>query len=197
RLYRYSQLPDYRSFRVSVPVVRDFGRMVKLALALNMAVKLEFGQPEPELMEEVLDQANLFLHQPSVSQPVEFFYSVFMGFYHEYPVSLWAIQQEDSYSNRFVTEEGSEAISKRLIGAVPKGYLSGFGEEFRHGLLSEGAECLNCPFAQICLGYFKWPSTSYHCDGGVKVLFRTLQEAALELKQDLSSFSSSNEKGEP
>ena len=51
-LYRYAPLPADRPVRVSVPVVPGFSKIVKLALSLNFAVKLEISQPEPALIEE-------------------------------------------------------------------------------------------------------------------------------------------------
>ena len=94
-LYRYSPLLAERPVRVSVPVVAGFSKVVKLALSLNFAVKLEVSQPEPALIEELLRVATLYLHQSTVSQPVEFIHSIFLAFYNRTPVTLWAIQEED------------------------------------------------------------------------------------------------------
>ena len=62
-LYRYSTMRAERPVRVSVPVVPGFSKVVKLALSLDFAVKLELSQPEPAVMEELLHVAGLYLHQ--------------------------------------------------------------------------------------------------------------------------------------
>jgi hypothetical protein len=54
-------------------------------------------------------------------------------------------------------------------------------------LLAERSECCDCEFFENCGGYFKWPHKSYDCSG-VKAVFRTLKDAAIELRQDLNEF---------
>jgi hypothetical protein len=186
-LYRYSPLPADRPVRVTVPVAPGFGKVVKLALSLNFAVKLEPSQPEPKLIEELLHVADLYLHQTTVSQPVEFIHSVFLAFYHGEPVSLWAVQEEEPSRECFVTDQGVETVSKRFAGADLKHDSASFIKRFTEELISEKRECLDCGFFEMCLGYFKGPEKEYGCDG-VKTLFEKLRKAAEELKADLSSF---------
>jgi hypothetical protein len=71
QLYRYSPLIAERPVRVTVRVATGFSKVVKLALSLNFAVKLEVSQPEPALIEELLQAASLYLHSSTVSQTVE------------------------------------------------------------------------------------------------------------------------------
>ena len=191
-LYRYAPLPADRPVRVSVPVVPGFSKVVKLALSLNFAVKLEISQPEPALIEELLRVATLYLHQSTVSQPVEFIHSIFLGFYNRNPVTLWAIQEEDPDLFRYVTDLGEETLSRRFSGVELKYGVASFIKEFTAALLSEKQECGNCAFYESCAGYFKWPRREYRCDG-VKALFRTLQTAAEELRADLAAFDTPGE----
>jgi hypothetical protein len=191
-LYRYSMLLAKRPVRVSVPVMPGFSKVVKLALSLDFAVKLEPSQPEPKACEELLQVAGLYLHQSTVSQPVEYIHSMFLAFYHGEPVTLWAVQEEDPSHARYITDRGTETISRRLAGVELNQDLTSFIDKFIEGLIREGSECNDCEFFQSCLGYFKWPQKEYRC-AGVKAVFQRMKEAAEELKVDLSSFGSSNE----
>jgi hypothetical protein len=195
-LYRYSPLPANRPVRGSVPVASGFSKVVKLALSLNFAVKLEPSQPEPQLIEELLDVVELYLHGVTVSQPVEYIHSIFLAFYYGSPVSLWAVQEEDPSRNRFVTDQGLEAVSKRFAGTDLKHAPPSFIREFTKELLNESRECHDCRFFEVCLGYFKWPEKAYRCDG-VRTIFETLRKAAEELKADLSSLPSSHGEKRP
>jgi hypothetical protein len=188
-LYRYSTLAAERPVRVSVPVVPGFGKVVKLALSLDFAVKLELSQPEPPVTAELLRVADLYLHQSTVSQPVEYIHSMFLSFYHGEPVSLWTVQEEDPSRMRYVTDRGAETISRRFAGAELGRDLPSFIGKFVEGLLEAGSECSDCEFLEGCLGYFKWPAKGYRCDG-VKAVFQRLKDAAEELRKDLSSFPS-------
>ena len=190
-LYRYTTLPHERPVRVTVPVAPGFSKVVRLALSLDFAVKLGPSQPSPALMEELFLVASLYLHQSTVSQPVEYIHSMFLAFYHGDPVVLWALQEEDPSRMRYITEQGTETISSRFAGVEPNRDLPSFIDKFAEGLLKEGSECIDCEFFPGCLGYFKWPWKEYRCDG-VKALFQSLKEAACELKEDLSSFRSPN-----
>ncbi len=191
-LYRYSPLLAERPVRVSIPVAAGFSKVVKLALSLNFAVKLEVSQPEPALIEELLRVATLYLHQSTVSQPVEFIHSIFLGFYKGTPGTLWAIQEEDPAHFRYVTDEGEETLSRRFAGVELQYGVASFIKEFTADLLSEKQECGDCEYFENCAGYFKWPRREYRCDG-VKALFQTLQAAAEELKADLASFNTPGE----
>jgi len=195
-LYRYAPLLAGRPVRVSIPVAPGFSKAVKLALSLNFAVKLEASQPEPRRIQELLGVADLYLHQSTVSQPVEYIHSVFLAFYHGEPVSLWAVQEEDPSLYCFVTDQGAEIVSKRFAGADLKRDLGSFIKGFTEELLSERRECVDCVFYEVCFGYFKWPEKEYRCDG-VKTLFETLRKAAEEMKADLSSFQVRKAEGRP
>lgn len=195
-LYRYSPLIAERPVRISVIVAAGFSKVVKLALSLNFAVKLEVTQPEPALIEELLQIVNLYLHQSTVSQPVEFIHSIFWSFYNRNPVTLWAIQEEDPAHFRYITDLGVETLSRRLAGVESKYGVASFIREFTEELLSEKQECGDCAFFENCAGYFKWPRREYRCDG-VKALFQTIRAAAGELRADIASFSTPGQENRP
>jgi hypothetical protein len=184
KLYRHAKLLDKHPVRVSMPVTPGFSQAARVAAALNFAVRLEPAQPAPEVMAELFDVLDFFLHHPSVTRPMEYFHSALLAFYDQQSVTLWAIQEEDPAVVRYVTDDGVEIVSPRFAGAPPPGDIASFLDEFQRALLAERGQCYGCEFFENCGGYFKWPRRDYDC-AGVKIVFRTLKEAAGELKRDL------------
>lgn len=182
-LYRFSHLLDKHQIRVSIPVSAGFANAVRLSLALNFSVKLEVGQPDRDLVEELSRVLELYLHRSTVCQPVEYFHSTFLSFFHQEPSSLWFVQEEDPEQIRFVSDNGEESVSKRLNG-LPFQNRNGLqpGEQ---QLSVEKSECDDCEFFDRCGGYFKWPNKDFSCEG-VKTLFGTMRAAAAELRADLN-----------
>jgi hypothetical protein len=183
KLYRHAKLLDKHPVRVSMPVTPGFSKAVKVATALNFSIRLEPAQPAPEVMEELFDVLDFFLHHPSVTQPVEYFHSALMSFYAQQAITMWAIQEEDPTQVRYVTDDGVETISPRFAGAA-SGDLASFVAGFQRALLTGESECRECEFWERCGGYFKWPRREFDC-GGVKAIFQTLREAASELREDV------------
>jgi hypothetical protein len=184
-LYRHAKLLDKHPVRVSIPVVPAFGKAVKVANSLQFTVKLEMGQPENAVVEEMFSALDFYLHNTSVSQPVEFFHSSLVSFYDQDPVTLWDVQEEDPSYIRYVTEEGRETLTRRFVNDIPIGDLDFFVFDLWQSLLAEGSECCSCEFFENCGGYFKWPRVNYRCDG-VKAVFGALRDAAVELRQALN-----------
>jgi hypothetical protein len=189
-LYRHAKLLDKHPMRVAIPAVPGFSQAVKIATSLQFSVKLEVGQPDPPAVEELRTVADFYLHHSSVSQPIEYFHSALLSFYHRNPVTLWDIQEEDPVYLRYVTEEGRETVARPLVnGSVGSmtGDLDSFVATLTTELLAGRGECTSCEFFANCGGYFKWPRKEYSCDG-VKTVFRALREAAGELEHDLTAF---------
>lgn len=194
-LYRFSPLLDKHQIRVSIPVSAGFANAVRLSLALHFSVKLEVGQPDWELIEELEKVLELYLHRATVSEPVEYFHSTFLSFFHQQPASLWFIQEEDPEQIRFVSDDGEENVTKRLAGWAGNPIVSdgatfqrqnGNGRrQVKRQATTEKIECDTCEFFDRCGGYFKWPNRDFGCEG-VKGLFATLRAAAAELRTDLS-----------
>jgi hypothetical protein len=195
-LYEYAPLLARRPVRVTVPVVGGFSKVVKLATSLNFAVKLEGSQPDPPLIEELSQVVHSYLHQETVSEPIEYFHSLFLAFYRGDSVSLWGVQEEDPALNRFITDAGEETISHRFPLAHPHHDVSSFVHTFRDSVLAERGECCRCDFLEPCSAYFKWPGRDYGCDG-VKGLFQTLKNAARQLREDLTSYHASRGEERP
>ena len=181
-LYRHTNLLDNHPVWVAIPVLAGFGKAVKVAIALNFAVRLEIGQPEPALIEELCEMAQFYLRQPTVAQPVEFFHSTLLGFYHNDPAPLWVVLDDDPVAQRYVGDDGAECVSTRLAEA---GIATDSAEDLEK-LLTASADCQSCEFLGSCGGYFKWPKGDYEC-AGVKRLFGELRDAAAELRNDLTA----------
>ncbi|MCM3903569.1 MAG: hypothetical protein ND866_17840 [Pyrinomonadaceae bacterium] len=186
-LYNFSRLLDKHPIRASIAVKPGFAKAVRLALALKFAVKLEIEQPEPALIEEMAEVLDLYLHRPNVSQPVEYFHSIFLSLYQQEPATLWVVQEEDPEYFRFVTDDGVETVSPRFAGVDPKNKTIARSEESLEARPLEVIECDTCEFLKCCGGYFKWPNRNFSCEG-VKTIFGTLNGAAVELRADLATY---------
>jgi hypothetical protein len=184
-LYRYTALLDNHPVRVSLPVVAGFSKAVKLASALQFAVKLQVDQPGSDLIEELRQVLSLYLHQSTVSQPIDFFHGSLLAFLNDQPITLWAVQEEDPALFRYVTDQGEEALPRQSRGTWLKHGATGV-DQLVGELLAEPGECARCEFLDPCGGYFKWPNRDFDC-AGVKSLLGTLQAAAVELKRDLAA----------
>ena len=187
RLYDLAPLNTKHPVRVTIPVVPGFTKAVRLAGSLNFAVKLAVTQPDPDLVREMVEVLDYYLHHSTVSQPIEFFHSLLMAFIEEAPLNLWTIQEEDPALFRYITDRGEETISPRLAGAEV-GQKPPFSlETFIMKLLVEGGDCNMCKFLNPCYGYFKWPRKDYACEG-VEVLLKTVKMAAHDLRQDMAAY---------
>lgn len=187
-LYSFAKLLDNHPVRITLPVETGFENAVKLASSLQFDVKLQIGQPRTTLIESLERVLDDYLHSTTVTQPIEFFHSLLLGFCNNDSVNLWAIQEEDPAFFRNVDEQGRERLPGRLSisesGPTPENFVTEWGK----GLLAEGAECTDCPFFAPCRGYFKWPIRDYDC-AGVKGLLTSLQQAASELREDIAAAS--------
>jgi hypothetical protein len=184
-LYHLSELPAGWPVRVSIPVQPGFAKAVYLAAALHFPVNLEVGQPTPSLVAELLQVLDVYLHRPTIRQPIEFFHSVLMAFYHETPATLWGIQGDDPGEVCYVSDGGKESLPPRFAGLALAGPLDTFVETLRKTVLANDHPCRECEFLSTCCGYFRWPNPAYCCDG-VKAVFGALREAACSLRSDLS-----------
>ncbi len=183
-LYRHVNLHDQHPVRVAIAVRPGFFSAVKVASALHFAVRLELGQPDPILIEELAAVLDFYLHQPTVAQPIEYFHSALLGFYHQDPAPLWAVLDEDPVWLRYIDDAGAESLSGRLAGVATTVESDAGLAAWMERVLATDKECQACAFRQNCGGYFKWPHPDYDCSG-VKQLFGVLRDAADELRSDL------------
>ena len=186
KLYRLCRLQRSHPVRVVVPIVPGFSKAVRVASFLQLPVKLEGAQPDPELIEELSEVLDFFLHNKAVSQPIEYFSGLLTTLIHKQPVTLWDIQEEHPALLRYVDERGAETLARRPFTAENED-LNSFQFELTKRVLSPESECSSCEFFLNCGGYFKWPERDFSCEG-IKRVFRRLRHAAFELHDDLSLY---------
>ncbi|MFB1486334.1 MULTISPECIES: hypothetical protein [unclassified Thiocapsa] len=175
-LYRCTGLSVRHPVRVTVPYRPGLARAVKLALSLGFSVRLHGHQPSPEAVAEARQALAEYLHNPTVSQPVEPFHTLLIAFLQDTPVALWSLLERDPAEVRVLDERGEQAP-----GQGPDSVAA-----FRDALLAAGGECCGCPYLSRCDGYFKWPRSDYSCIG-VKRLFAEVETAADALRADLAA----------
>jgi hypothetical protein len=159
--------------RVLIPALAGFSKAVKLAASLQFSIRIELGQPSAEVIDELKQVLDYYLHQSQVSQPIEPFHGMLMSLYHGRPSTLWDLEERNTSIVAYIDDLGSET-------EVP------VPEKFGTELLAAHAECEGCELFGHCSGYFKWPERGYSC-AGIRSLFATISEAAGELRRDMKS----------
>lgn len=187
-LYRCAELLDAHPVRVSLPFEVGLARAMKLALALGFAVRLQGHQPTWLAVAEARAALVDYLHNPTVSQPVEPFHGLLVSFVHDQPVSLWSLLEQDPAEIQVIDDDGALV---RDAGPASLG-------EFQAQLLATGGECSDCPWLSRCGGYFKWPVRDFTCaaaGSGIQRLFSDIEAAAGALRADLSAAEAPPEPG--
>ena len=185
-LYRLVDVLAVRDVRVSMPATPRFLKAVRLAASLGLPVRLLPGQPSTEAVNELGAALDLYLHDPMVETPIEFFHSALAWMRGAQAGSLWTITEEDPAIFRHYDTDGRPGLPRTTQPLWDATSLQDFVTSHLARLISEGAECTTCPWQQLCQGYFKWPDPSYSCHG-VKQLFATLRAAADEIERDLAA----------
>lgn len=185
-LYRHTPLLEQHPVRVVIPVQSGFYKAVKAAVALDFPVRLDIGQPSSALIEELEAVLKFYLHQSTVAQPIEYFQGILLSFYHQEPVSLWVILDENPQWLRYVADDGEVSLHGRLAGVSAALEANANLDVWMEQVLAAHEQCRSCEFLHHCGGYFKWPCPDYDC-AGVKRLFGELRDAAAELHRDLEA----------
>jgi hypothetical protein len=184
-LYRLVDMCATRELRVSVPAVPGFFKAVKLAASLRLPIRLLPGQPTPEVLAELTEALEFYLHGPMVETPLEFFHSLLAAACGTDCGSLWMILEEDPAAFLRFDDEGRPKLPRSGGCGSVELFTESFVENRLKSLLDQGAECASCLWQQVCRGYFKWPDPTFSC-GGVKQLFARIEAAADEIKRDLA-----------
>ena len=175
-LYRCTGLLKRHPVRVTIPLLPGLARAVKLALSLDLAVRLVGHRPDPAAVSEARQALHGYLYGATVAQPVEPFHSLLFALVQDTPVSLWSILEQDPAETRWLDERGEP-----VPGQGPASLAA-----WHAALSAHGAECRACPWFQTCGGYFTWPRTDAPCPGAT-ALFADLQTAATALRTDLAA----------
>ena len=175
-LYDLNPVARQRPVRVTVPGRAGLATAARIAMALQLPVRLLVVQPSPGLLAELHEVLDLYLHGPQTSAPVEFFQSALACALHgDAPPAWMALELDPDWFPR---------VDDADVHAWPP-QRAGFVREHLAQLVSAGSECATCPFREWCQGYFKWPDAGYDC-GGVKELLARVGESAVQLARDLN-----------
>jgi hypothetical protein len=177
-LYGVAQLRADRPLRVTIPVVEGVGRAARIAMALQLPVRLLPRQPPPDAIGELHAVLEAYLHDPQTTASVQPFDSALAFWLHGHPATVWAALDLDPAFVRTVRDGGDGDGA----GAPPDG--PGFVATTAARLVAGGAECAACPFLAWCAGFFKWPDPAYACDA-VKPLLGAIAGAAAQIARDL------------
>jgi hypothetical protein len=185
-LYRFSDLLSEQPVRVVVPSVKGAKRATNVAVSLGFAVKLDVQQPEEEALTELIEIADLYLHNPTISQPIEFFHSLLAAMCRKADITLWQIQEEDPTLYRYVSDDGQITLSGRLSSSDLQVDGPNWPQSLKSQLQAKADECAVCGFFKNCAGYFRFPDPNYQCDG-VRRLMGILKDAASDIEADLKA----------
>jgi hypothetical protein len=185
-LYKLVDACAVHDFRVTIPARPGLLKAVKLAAALRFPVRVLPGQPTAEVLAELKEVLDFYLHEPTVEAPVEFFHSLLAITYGADAGSLWMILEEDPAAFLRYDIDGQAWLPRSSSFELVEFSPVEFVENHLNNLVRQGAECATCLWQQSCRGYFKWPDPSYSCEG-IKELFSAIQAAADEIRRDLAS----------
>jgi len=185
-LYKLVDVSALHDVRVTIQARPGLLKAVKLAAALRFPIRVLPGQPKADVLAELQQALDFYLHDPAVEAPVEFFHSWIARTRGAEVGSLWMILEEDPAGYLQYDIDGQTKLP--LSGAVgsAESLPAEFVENHLKSLLEQGAECATCPWQQSCRGYFKWPDRAYSCQG-IKDLFAAIQAAADEMARDVAS----------
>jgi hypothetical protein len=175
-LYALNHVARQRPVRVTIPGRKGIAVAVRIAMALQLPVRLLAVQPSPEVLGELHEALELYLHGPQTSAPVEFFQSALANRLHGDAPPAWvALELDPDWFPRVDDDRAVSAWPPRQPGFVQARLAS---------LVNAGGECATCRFRDWCQGFFKWPDPAYACDGVVRLLAR-VEESAGQLARDL------------
>jgi hypothetical protein len=191
-LYRLAGKLQDSDLRISLPMRSGFSKTVQLATALNFAVKLEYLTPFPGLINELRQVIDIYLHQSTVSQPIDFLHSLLISFIHDYPGNLWQILEEDPAYYCFVSDQGKQLLPGRLTPGKLSFPAASFAARHQEIIRTADSECASCAYIDRCGCYFKWPDQTVSCrENKFQLVFSILEQAASEIVADQSSYGSS------
>src|SRR5262249_14897105 len=126
-LYRLVDVCAVREVRVSMPAAPGFLKAVKLAAALRLPVRVLPGQPTSEVLAELTEALEFYLHGTMVETPVEFFHSLLAGMCGVDTGSLWLILEEDPAVFQHCDVRGNAELPRsagiRLVEISPEAFV--------------------------------------------------------------------------
>lgn len=176
-LYHLTRVRYERPLRVTIPGRPGIARAGRIAMALQLPIRLITIQPSPEVLAELDEALESYLHDPQTIAPVEFFQSALAWWLHGDSAPIWvALELDPDWYRRVPEQDRPENESPPQE--------PGFVERWLERLVREGSECATCRFREWCRGFFKWPNCSYDC-AGVKRLLARIEESAGQIARDI------------
>ena len=121
RLHPLRRAAGTHPVRVTVRAAAGMTKAVKVAEALNFSVKLDVGQPDAAVGEELLALAEYYLRGANVTRPVEPLHALFLSFFSGNATNLWQLQEEDPATDRYVGDDGRRSLLERLAASgIPR-----------------------------------------------------------------------------
>lgn len=186
-LYRLVDVCSAHDIRITIPAAPGLFKAGRLATALHLPIRILPGQPAAAMLLELNKLLELYLHEPGIETPVEFFHSVLSFLCSGADSgSLWTILEEDPAEFRYYDANGRCRLPRSDPLRATDDPPADFVKNHLEILIDHAAECTSCPWRQPCGGYFKWPDPTYSCEG-VKSLFFNIQAAADDIGHDLAS----------
>jgi hypothetical protein len=176
-LYAVARLRHERPLRVTIPVMPGVEKAARVAMALQLPVRLDARQPTAAAVAELGPVLEAYLHDPQATEPVEFFHSGLAHGVHGVPATLWSALERDPAFHQRVSDDGTADPHEPP-------HDEGFVAAHVSRLVAAGADCARCRVRGFCAGYFKWPEPEYDC-GPVIGLLDELEAASGRLSRDL------------
>ena len=181
-VYRLVDVSKVRDVRLTIHLAPGFLKALRLAASLLLPVRLlPLEQPSEEVVAELKEAVDFYLHDPQVEMPIDFFHSALASARGLAVGDLWMILQQDPGRYPSFDESGAQVFRGDLGGRD----TSTFYADHLKALVDGGAECAKCSWREFCSGYFKLPDPNYSCAGLIEVLGR-LRTAAAEIESDLT-----------
>jgi hypothetical protein len=180
-LYALNPVARRRPVRVTVTARPGVARAARIAMALQLPVRVLSVQPAADVIGELGEVLDEYLHGPRTSAPVEVFQSALARWLHGDAPPAWVALELDPDWYPRVADEGETRDSWPVL-------EPGFVQAHLERLERDGAECGACRFRDWCQGFFKWPDPAYHCAPGVMPLLARVEESARQLARDLDQF---------
>lgn len=177
-LYVLDRVRRHHPVRVTVAGRPGLGRGARLAMALQLPVRLMALQPSPEVLADLDEVLEIYLHDSQANAPVELLQSALAWSLFGDAPSAWAALELDPDWHLRLGHDGAS------VPAVCPPREPGFVSRWTSGLVEGGAECATCRHREWCRGFFKWPDAAYDCAGVVRLLGR-IEENAARLSRDL------------
>jgi sulfatase maturation enzyme AslB (radical SAM superfamily) len=149
-LYRLVDVCAVRDVRVSIPAAPGLFKAVKLATSLRLPIRILPGQPTAEVLSELSEILEFYLHRTMVEAPVEFFHSLLASACGANSGSIWTIVEEDPAAFLHYDDQGNPRLPRSSKRAVDALWLAEFVERPKH--LVENEDCLSCRYLSICHG---------------------------------------------